>query len=74
MSSFHFLSLHRLGVTAQILQSFSRGCLAPSPEARDAVSFGLEDILYTVASDSEDFGAASLDVLQSSRQEARSTW
>ncbi|KAF4106989.1 hypothetical protein G5714_012979 [Onychostoma macrolepis] len=42
---------------------FSHGCLAPSPEARDAVSFGLEDILHTVASDSEDFGAASLNVL-----------
>ncbi len=35
---------------------FSRDSLAPSPEARDAVSFGLEDIFYTAASDSEDFG------------------
>ncbi len=60
VSSFHFLSLHRLGVTAQILWS---SFLAPSPGARDAVSFGLEDILYSAASDSEDFGAASLDVL-----------
>ncbi len=34
---------------------FSHGCLAPSPEARDPISFGLEDILYTAASDSEDF-------------------
>ncbi len=50
---------------------FSRGCLAPSPEAREAVSFGLEDILYTAASDTEDFGAASLDVLPPSGQEAR---
>ncbi len=50
---------------------FSRGCLAPSPEARDAVSFGLEDILYTAASNSEDFGAASLDALPPSGQEAR---
>ncbi len=40
---------------------FSRGCLAPSPEARDAVSFGLEDILYTSASDSEDFRAVQND-------------
>ncbi len=31
---------------------FSHGCLAPNPEARDDVSFGLEDILYTAASDS----------------------
>ncbi len=50
---------------------FSRCCLAPSPEAREAVSFGLEDILYTVASDSEDFGTVSLDVLPPSGQEAR---
>ncbi len=40
---------------------FSCGCLAPSPEAQDTVSFRLEDILYTAASDSEDFGAVSLD-------------
>ncbi len=30
---------------------FSHGYLAPSPEAQGAVSFGLEDILYTAASD-----------------------
>ncbi len=42
------------------LVQFSRGCLAPSLEARDAVSFGLENILYTAASDSEDFEAASI--------------
>ncbi len=35
---------------------FSRGCLLPSPEARGAVSFRLKDFLYTMASDSEDFG------------------
>ncbi len=35
---------------------FSRGYLVPSPEARDTVFFGLEDILYTATSDSEDFG------------------
>ncbi len=68
VSSFHFLSLHRLGVTAQILWS---SFLAPSPEARDTVSFGLEYILYTVASEPEDFGAASLDVLPPSDQEVR---
>ncbi|KAK2896233.1 hypothetical protein Q8A67_010721 [Cirrhinus molitorella] len=50
---------------------FSRGCLAPTPEARDLVSFGMEDILFTAASDSEDFGADSLDVLPPSGQEAR---
>ncbi len=31
---------HRANSTVQ----FSRGCLAPSPETRDAVSFVLEDI------------------------------
>ncbi len=55
----------------QIPVQFSCGCLAPSLEAQDAVSFGLKDILYTVASDSEDFEAASLDVLPPSGQEAR---
>ncbi len=30
----------------------------PSPKARDFVSFGLDDILHTAASDSEDFGPA----------------
>ncbi len=49
---------------------FSRGYLTPSPEVRDTVSFGLEDILYTAASGSEDFGAALLDVLPPSGQEA----
>ncbi len=52
VSSFHFLSLHRLGDTAQILQSCFLA--APSPEAREAVSFRLEDVLYTTASDSEE--------------------
>ncbi len=37
----------------------------------DAVSFRLEDALYTAASDSEDFGAASLNVLTPSGQEAK---
>ncbi len=30
----------------------------PSPKARDFVSFGLDVILHTAASDSEDFGPA----------------
>ncbi|KAL1261660.1 hypothetical protein QQF64_006925 [Cirrhinus molitorella] len=42
---------------------FSCGCLAPTPEARNLVSFRMEDILFTAASDSEDFGADSLDAL-----------
>ncbi len=54
VSSFHFLSLYRLGVTMQILLS-SFLTVVLHTEACDAISFGLEDILYTAASDSEDF-------------------
>ncbi len=43
----------------------------PSPKARDVVSFGLDDILHTAASDSEDFGPALADALPPSGQEAR---
>ncbi len=43
----------------------------PSPKARDFVSFGLDDILHTAASDSEDFGPALADALPLSGQEAR---
>ncbi len=45
--------------------------LFPSPKARDFVSFGLDDILHTAASDSEDFGPALADALPPSGQEAR---
>ncbi len=45
----------------------------PSPKARDFVSFGLDDILHTAASDSEDFGPASADALPPNGQEARPT-
>ncbi len=41
-----------------------------SPGARDTVSFGLDDILLTAASDSEDFGPALADVLPLSGKEA----
>ncbi len=43
----------------------------PSPGARDTVSFGLDDILLTAASDSEDFGPALADALPPSGQESR---
>ncbi len=43
----------------------------PSPGARDTVSFGLDDILLTATSDSEDFGPALGDALPPSGQEAR---
>ncbi len=52
---------------------FSHDYLYPSPEACDTVSFGLEDVLFTAASDSEDFGPALTDALPPSGQEA-SSW
>ncbi len=48
-----------------------RDYLFLSPRARDTISFGLDDILQTAASDSEDFGPALADALPPSGQEAR---
>ncbi len=50
---------------------FAHEYLYPSPGARDTVSFRLDDILLTAASDSEDFGPALADALLPSGQEAR---
>ncbi len=50
---------------------FTHDYLCPSPRARNAISFGLEDILFTAAAESEDFGPASADALPPSGQEAR---
>ncbi len=50
---------------------FLHDFLFPSPRARDTVSFGLDDIQHTAASDSEDFGPALADALPPSGQEAR---
>ncbi len=50
---------------------FLHDFLFPSPRARDTVSFGLDDILHTAASDSEDFGTALADAHPPSGQEAR---
>ncbi len=50
---------------------FVHDFLFPSPRARDTVSFGLDDILHTAASDSEDFGPALADALPPSGQKAR---
>ncbi len=50
---------------------FLHDFLFPSPRARDTVSFELDDILHTAASDSEDFGPALADALPPSSQEAR---
>ncbi len=49
---------------------FVHDYIYPSPGARDTVSFGLDDILLTAASDSEDFGPALADALPFSGQEA----
>ncbi len=50
---------------------FAHDYLFPSPRARDTVSFGLDDILQTAASDSEDLGPTLADALPPSGQEAR---
>ncbi len=50
---------------------FLHDFLFPSPKAHDFVSFGLDDVLHTAASDSEDFGPALADGLPPSGQEAR---
>ena len=67
-----FLSLP--SARARHAVEFSYDYLRPSPGARDAVSFGLEDVLFTEASDSEDFGPTLADeVIPPSGQEARPT-
>ncbi len=50
---------------------FAHDYLYPSPEARDTVSFGLDCLLFTAASDSEDFGPALTDSLPPSGQDAQ---
>ncbi len=50
---------------------FTQNYLFPSPRARDTVSFGIDDVLLTAASDSEDFGPSLADALPLSGQEAR---
>ncbi len=50
---------------------FTQDYLFPSPRPRDTVSFGIDDVLLTAASDSEDFGPSLADALPLSGQEAR---
>ncbi len=50
---------------------FAHDYLYPSPEARDTVSFGLDDVLLTAAPDSQDFGPALADTFPPSGQEGR---
>ncbi len=56
---------------ANLPVEFEHEYLYPSPGARDTVSFGLDDILLTAASGSEDFGPALAYALPPSGQEAR---
>ncbi len=58
----------RANSPVQFLHDF----LFPSPKAHDFVSFGLDDVLHTEASDSEDFGPALAIALPPSGQEAYS--
>ncbi len=50
---------------------FTQDYLFPSPRARYTVSFGMDYVLLTAASDSEDFGPSLTDALPLSGQEAR---
>lgn len=47
--------------------------LCPSLEVHDAISFGLEDILYSAALDAAEFGSGQTDALPQSSQEAWSS-
>ncbi len=58
-------------VRANSMVEFAHEYLYPSPTARDTVSFRLDDILLTAASDSEDFGPALADAFPPSGHEAR---
>ncbi len=66
-----FLSLPHPSVRPSSPIKFPHDYLFPSLRARDTVSFRLDDILQTAASDSEDFGPALEDALPPSGQEAR---
>ncbi len=56
---------------ANSLVKFTHEYLYPSPEARNAISFGLDDILFTTASDYEDLGPDLADPIPASVKEAR---
>ncbi len=67
-----FLSLSHLSTcAANSPVEFTHDYLFPSPEARDTVSFGLDDVLITAASDSEDFGPTLADAFPPIGQELR---
>ncbi len=58
-------------VCVNSLVEFTHKYLCPSPEARNTVSFGLDYVLFTAASDSEDSGPALAYALPLSGQEAQ---
>ncbi len=58
-------------VRANLPVEFTQDYLFPSPRARDTVSFGIDDVLLTAASDSEDLRPSLADALPPSGQEAR---
>ncbi len=65
-----FLPLSPEHVRADSPVEFAHDYLYPSPEAHDTISFGLDEVLLTAASDSEDFGPALADAFPPSGQEA----
>ncbi len=65
------LPLSPENVRTNSLVEFAHYYLYPSPEARDTVSFGLDDVLLTAASDSEDFGPALADAFLHGGQESQ---
>ncbi len=65
-----FLPLSPEHVRADSQVEFAHDYLYPSPEAHDTISFGLDEVLLTAASDSEDFGPALADAFPPSGQEA----
>ncbi len=65
------LPLSPENVRTNSLVEFAHYYLYPSPEARDTVSFGLDDVLLTAASDSEDFGPALADAFLPDGQESQ---
>ncbi len=67
------LSLSRLSTCTWILRLNISifEYLFPSPEARNIISFRLDNMLFTAGSDSEDFGPALADALPPSGQKAR---
>ncbi len=56
-------SLTRACVRDEFAVEFTQDYLFPSPRARDTVSFEIDDVLLTAASDSEDFGPSLADAL-----------